>query len=295
MALILPVVKREKKKEEEAAAKATQTSAPIKPATPELAPELTPEEKAIRQREAGNAYVRAREKALSQGASRQEANTIANNISSGIGQDAYNPAVVQQQKQLVESVGQLTPEQQNREIIQGEGWVDTVQIAQGTGAGAIAGGGAGFAAGSALAPFTAGLSIPVLTAGGIIVGGIGGYYATIAYDKTQDVKQARVTGTTAYSNMNYFINQANKGMNKQEAVAGFNEATSLLYASEETLKRETQGKIGRELSRATDELARIQSQINQVPGLQLAMQQAILNPNPNIVYDTRMIDEEANK
>jgi hypothetical protein len=186
--------------------------------------------------------------------------------------------------QAAGQVGQLTPEQQQRQIILGEGAVDT--------AGALAKGAAGLGAGAAAGTF---IAPGIGTAIGAGVGFVGGMFAAISIDQRQDVKQAYATAIKSNSNLAWIITEANSGrMNPNQAVEMFNEELSNLYSAHRNLKEFTKGKIGRELSGAMDERAKVQEIVNRLPYLQLTLQTAILNPNAAFVMDSRTLEDELN-
>ena len=252
---------KKKKKEEDKPTEKLTSEITDKPTPVKLEPEVTTR----LQQEAGKAFIQAREKALSQGADKRQATSQAQEQTANIGQEAFNPKEAQDVKTAQQNLGVLTPEQQNLNLIQGEGVVDTAQIGRGVVKGAIAGGTFGAIGG------------PI----GVGVGAIGGAFlgalTEVSLDQAQDVKTAYRAGRTANGNLNALISNGAK-LNPLEFQQRLNNEISILYASERTLKQMTSTKVGRELSRATDELAAVQAQIRLLP-IKLQMAEMIIaNP-----------------
>lgn len=175
----------------------------------------------------------------------------------------------------------LDEEQENRQIIQGEGLVGQAV----TGAGAIGGGivGAKFGAavGTAIAP---GIGTAIGGVAGGVAGAIGGAFTKISYQKKQDVKQAKIVASEAYSNLAWIINQVNnKGMSPSEAVRLWDDNIANLRAAERHLKKETSSDLKRFLSGGSDELAKVQADIQRLGFMRAQLENAILMPDPSKV------------
>ena len=198
------------------------------------------------------------------------------------------PQATNEQILAAQGLGTLTPEQQNRQIIKGEGFVDTA-VAGGAGlAGAAAGGFGGAALGAKVGAIGGTTFGPVGTVvggvGGALVGGAVAVFGKIGLDKRQDVKQAFATYRSTSSNMAWIINNANSG--KIDGVTAANmwdEELSNFYSAQRALKGMTKGKIGRELSGAMDELDKVNGFERRIPVLQSMLADAILTPDPNKV------------
>ncbi|MBI4092276.1 MAG: hypothetical protein HY427_03685 [Candidatus Levybacteria bacterium] len=174
---------------------------------------------------------------------------------------------------LLNQIGKLTPEQQARKIQDDKGLTTAQAGIAGLG-GAITGAGAGFA-----------VAGPPGAAVGALVGGIGAAYAAVAYDKTQDVKTAKTAGIQASNNIDITTNALNAGLiSPSEALDRINNEISNLYASQRTLQQETRGAVGRDLSKAQDELIQITSKVDNLEYQKAKLRLALLQPNPvNII------------
>lgn len=199
------------------------------------------------------------------------------------------PGATNEQILAAQGLGTLTPEQQARDIIRGEGFVDTAIAGSAGLAGGVAGGFGGALLGAKLGAIggtavTPGVGTAVGAVGGFIVGGLGAVFGKISLDKRQDVKQAFATYRATSSNMAYIINSANSG--KIDGITAANmwdEELANFYSAERNLKKMTEGKIGRELSGAMDEYNKVEGFGRRIPTMQALLADAILTPDPNKV------------
>lgn len=228
-------------------------------------------------------------------------------VSTALGQkeegQALTPAMIQERQiaqqrnleevqQLTQGLGVLTQEQQNRNVVQGEGIVgDTVGLGTATaaaGAGLVKGAALGAAAG----PVGAGVGAAVGAAAGFVAG----TYVKISPQRRQDVKQAYTVFTQSKGNLNWIINQVNAGtMSRNQAIELWDENLSNLYAAERHLKQETATNLDRFISGGSDELARVEAYKQRLPTLQAQLVTALVQPDPTkILQDLEIGDGSLN-
>lgn len=206
-------------------------------------------------------------------------------------QQDIQTAQEQQASQAIQTLGQQTAEQQNRNVVRGEGIVGQAVTAGAGIAGGIAGAKAGAALGAVAAPFTGGASIPVGAAIGAVGGAIGGTYTKIGFQKRQDVKQALTVYTQAKSNMGWILTETNAGrLSPAQASELWSEQLANLNSAERNLKQDTDTNLDRFLSGGSDELAKVTGFKQRVPFLQTQLAMAMLKPNPNSITNLNEID-----
>lgn len=160
----------------------------------------------------------------------------------------------------------------------------------GTSAGSIIGGASAGATGGAIAGSAVGSVVPVIgtAIGGVagaIIGGIGGgalaYYAKLSYDKKQDTKEAYNDFTNAKTRIGDVIaDTSNKAVTPSQAVEYYRNQWSNVYQTRDRLIDLTETAVGRDLSKARDELADVEALIGDKFIYDQQLQQAILNPSP---------------
>ena len=155
-------------------------------------------------REAGNAFIRAREKAESRGASREQANAIAIEESKGIATDAFVPGALEQRQALAGQVGQTT-----QPTPQGQPTDFGVAVQAGLGRGVIAGtsgaglGAIGGAVGGAGVGAVPGAAIGGAT--GFIGGFISGFTSKLKQDANENIQAEYSTLPINTRNMRQLI------------------------------------------------------------------------------------------
>ena len=216
-------------------------------------------------------------------------------------QEEQIAAQEQQAATAIQNLGTQTPEQQNRNVVRGEGIIGQAQTAAAGVGGAIAGGlgaagsvaaiGAGIGAlGGPVSPLT----VPVGAAIGAIVGGIGGGLTKISYQKKQDVKQALTVYTQAKSNMGWIITETNAGrLSPAQASELWSEQLANINSAERNLKQDTDTNLDRFLSGGSDELSKVTGFKQRIPFLQTQLAMAMLKPNPNSITNLNEIDTAA--
>lgn len=145
---------------------------------------------------------------------------------------------------------------------------------------------------------TVGSVVPVLgTAGGAIIGGVlGGLTAVsakIASDKRQATKEAFKVYTNGKARDTEILNLANSGIyNPEDIVFQYQLNVANLRAAESELKKQTEGKVNKQLSGAMDELIQVQLYLSHEEERRIRLEQALANPNPSLIYQTDVIDFE---
>ena len=189
----------------------------------------------------------------------------------------------------IQNVGQLTPEQQNLDVVKGEGIVGQAATLGGGIVGGLAGAKYGAAAGTFIAP---GLGTAIGAAAGGLGGFVGGAFTKISYSKRQDVKQANKVYLTSKSNINWIINQVNAGkLDSITAVQMFNDEKANIYSAEKNLKQDTDSNLDRFLSGGADEQASVESYIRLLPEVENMLRIAMIKPNPNLIINEPAILE----
>jgi uncharacterized protein YcfJ len=184
---------------------------------------------------------------------------------------------IEQSQQAIQDVGNLTPEQEARNVVKPEG-----VAAQATTMGALVGGGVvgakfGAGIGTAIAP---GPGTAVGAGAGFVFGAIAGAFSKISIQKRQDVKQAYAVFTQAKSNMGWIIDNVNSGaLSPNQAAEMWDEQLANFNSAYRNLKLDTQNNLDRFLSGGADELAKIEAFSMRVPALQQELQIAMLTPN----------------
>lgn len=161
-------------------------------------------------------------------------------------------------------------------------------ILGGAAAGGALGAKVGAMGGTAIAP---GAGTAIGATGGAIVGAaIGGLsvlFGKLALDKRQITKEAYKTFTTAKTRNNELMNYANSGkFNPAEIREAYNQNLANILEARRVLKIQTEGKIGKELSGAMNELIAVESYLEFENLYRQQLINAIRNPNPNIVFST---------
>lgn len=182
--------------------------------------------------------------------------------------------------QAVANIGTLTPEQQNRDVVIGEGIVGQGVTGAAAIGGAILGAKSGAAAGALLGPAGAAFG----AVGGAIFGALGGAYVKVSQSKRQNVKEATAVYTQSKSNMVWIINQANAGtISPMRAVELWDEELANFYSAQRNINEEIDTNLNRFLSNGRDEAAKIEAFSRRLPELTLQLRQALANPNPSKV------------
>lgn len=148
----------------------------------------------------------------------------------------------------------------------------------------LSGAGAGARLGTALGP--------VGIAGGAVVGGLTAFLGKLSIDKRQATKEAYQVFTTSSSkNYNQLLNAANNRLDSPANIVYlYNLNLANMREAERSLTKMTQGKVGKQLSGAQDELNKVRSWLANEPLYRAQLIAAMQNPNPNIMYQTENLN-----
>lgn len=191
-----------------------------------------------------------------------------------------------QRQAVAEQLGQITPEEQQKSPISQE---QAVKVGTaGVIPGVIAGAGAGAAAGLAGGP-AAPITIPLGIVAGAAAGFFTGYKANIGAQKKGIIRGQKTNVADAEKNLMFLISIQNQG--KGDPVLNqelFNEGLSVIAESYEQLKLDTMDQqalfTGQD---GTPQLMKFETfyRTGRDVALIVAMQEAIINPDPSKVVD----------
>ena len=223
--IITETFKTDKQREDEAKAKADLDFQAAKQEEREQPPVLEKQpvgdSNAQDGKEAGQAFISEREKARGAGATRDEANRIANERTQGIGTDAFQPGLLnslnQQNAALLDANGNLPPTIPNQNL------PEFSNILAGAGGGALAElGTGGRVATGALAAGTAPFSLPI--AAGVIAGGfLVGTFLSMRQQAKDTMKVQSKTLVQNRNNLDQYIGDVNLGIDPKESFDNFSE------------------------------------------------------------------------
>lgn len=184
-------------------------------------------------------------------------------------------------QQAANSVGVLTPEQNQLNIQRPEGLVSNIGTGASIAGGAIIGAKAGAATGTLVAP---GVGTAIGAALGAAGGAAGGAYVKISGNKKQDVKNAVSVYTGSKQNMAWIMNQVNAGrISPQQAADLWDEELSNFYAAQRSIRELNKTNTARFLSGGAEEAAKIEAfarRLDAPAGLNDQFRQALIAPNP---------------
>lgn len=199
-------------------------------------------------KENANAFIRAREKLLSGGASLREATASAFQQTQSIGADKFDPLLAQNRRDAVSQIGQpagIVPETQSSGIPG-----PLIAVGAGVGSSALTGAlsaGAGAAAGTSfLGP-------------GAIAVGVAAFGTALVSDARQSVKRDFNGFTNSRTNLQKIIDAANSGMDPLEAVTLYNQELAKIARAHSSLKLKTMNSLENFLGNPGDELQDIES------------------------------------
>jgi hypothetical protein len=175
---------------------------------------------------------------------------------------------------------------------------------KGAGAGATAGAVVGSGVGLALAPLTGGASVPIGAGLGLKAGAVVGsslfawdkFTDKVAQDRQQATKQAK-----AYFNVNVnqryteLLNWANSGqIPAGEVYARYKQHIANVNEARRALHKISQGKIGKDADKALDELAIVDSYLEDGGELydRIRLIRALQKPNPKNIVPIPLLQQE---
>lgn len=153
-------------------------------------------------------------------------------------------------------------------------------------AGATAGAGAGALLGAGVG------AVPAAIAGGA-AGLLGSLVTKITIGEKQNVKEAMAIATASQTNINNLIAGVNAGIVSPEyAIQELANQKQNLLLSQRLLKKKTQSSVGRALSAAQEEQAKVDAYLEDVyPYMEAKLKEAIISPNPNALLNSAVPTE----
>lgn len=176
--------------------------------------------------------------------------------------------------------------------VEGTPFSDTaVRVGTSAGAtigGALAGAGTGAAIGAGIGSIVPVVGTAVGAGVGASIGAVGGglgvFYAKLGMDKKQDTKEAFNDFNNAKARVDSIITDVNgKAIPPNQAVDYYRNQWANIYQTRDRLRLQTKTAVGRDLSKAQDELADVYAMIDDKFRYDQQLEIAILNPNPKFV------------
>lgn len=205
---------------------------------------------------------------------------------------AQQQAVALFQEQADEAISSFGKKQVNPSITLGDTGGDfAANVA--TNAQSIA---TGAAAGAGLGAVASGPFAPVGAVAGGIVGGISALLGKIALDKRQTTKEAKGAFVTATATTNkLLLNMANLALEPPaDIVYGYELNLANIREAERELLKQTNNKIGKQLSGAQEELNLVQTYLRNEPFYRAQLFDAIRNPDPSKIYNVGDTSQDLN-
>ena len=189
---------------------------------------------AEQRKEAGQEFISAREKALSRGASKDEANRIANEASSVVGNEVFDPGASARVDEDLRAI--LNPNLNLPRTIGQQNFPNPSNLLAGAGGGALAELGTGARVGiGALALGTAPFSVPI-AAGVMTVGFLAALYLSLRSEAKTTIRVEGKTLGNNRKNLNAHIAAVNVGINPEQAIDDFRTQLQMIDQSYSNLK-----------------------------------------------------------